>query len=57
MAQTHEQLVKNIKGSFAVEGINMSKQSLENLERLEKGNITCEALISEIAKKYTLKRN
>lgn len=57
MTQTHDQIVKNIKGSFAVEGINISNQSLNNLERLAEGNITCEELISEIAKRYISKRS
>lgn len=57
MTQTHEQIVKSIKGSFAVEGISVSEHSLYNMERLSSGNISCEELISEIVKKYTAKRN
>lgn len=56
MTQTHDQIVKNIKGSFAIEGINISKQSLQNLQRLAKGSISCGKLISEIATKYNLQR-
>lgn len=57
MTQTHEQIVKNIKGSFAVEGISVSEHSLYNIERLSSGSISCKELISEIIKKYTVKRN
>ena len=57
MTQTHEQIVKNIKGSFAVEGISVSERSLYNMERLSSGSISCKELISEIVKKYTAKRS
>lgn len=40
MAQSYNQAIKNINGSFAVEGMNLSKQSLHNLERLSKGNVS-----------------
>lgn len=57
MTQTHEQIVKNIKGSFAVEGMSVSERSLYNMERLSSGSISCEELISKIVKKYTAKRS
>lgn len=57
MIQTHEQIIKNIKGSFAVEGISVSEHSLHNMERLSSKSISCEELISEIVKKYTAKRS
>lgn len=57
MTQTHEQIVKNIKGSFAVEGMSLSERSLYNMERLSSGRISCEELISEIIKKYTANRS
>ena len=40
VAQSYNQAIKNINGSFAVEGMNLSKQSLHNLERLSKGNVS-----------------
>lgn len=57
MTQTHEQIVKNIKGSLAVEGMSVSERSLYNMERLSSGSISCKELISEIVKKYTAKRS
>lgn len=52
MAQSYNQAVNNIKGSFAFEGMDLSKQSLRNLERLSKGNVSITELVKEISEKY-----
>ena len=55
VTQSFNQAVKNIKGSFAVEGMNLSKQSLHNLERLSKGNVSITELVKEISERYKVK--
>ena len=55
MAHSYNQAIKNIRGSFAVEGINLSKQSLNNLERLSKGNVSIAELVKEISERYKVK--
>ena len=55
MTQSYNQAVKNISGSFAVEGIDLSKQSLHNLERLSKGNVSITELVKEISERYKIK--
>ncbi len=49
---THNDIVKNIQGSFAVENITLSKKSLSNLEHLSNGSIDIENLVNEIKDKY-----
>ncbi len=53
--QSHENIVKNIQGSFAVENIMLSEKSLSNLKRLAMGNIDVNSLIEEIASRYSQK--
>lgn len=55
MTQSYNQAVKNISGSFVVEGIDLSKQSLHNLERLSKGNVSITELVKEISERYKIK--
>lgn len=55
MTQSYNQIIKNIKGSFAVEGMRLSKQSLNNLERLSKGNVSIAELVKEISERYKSK--
>lgn len=56
-AQTYNQIVKNIKGSFAVEGMSLGSQSLRNLKRLSNGSITISELVKEITEKYAQKEH
>lgn len=52
MAQEYNQVIENIKCSFAIEGINLSNQSLRNLERLSNGKVSISELIQEISERY-----
>lgn len=47
--------IKNLQGTFAIEGMSISKSSMANLIRLETGEATCEEIIEEIKIKYTQK--
>lgn len=44
--------VKSIKGTFAVEGMSVSRESIANLKRLANGESSCYELIEELKRKY-----
>ena len=50
-----ENNLKNLKGTFAVENMNISKNSLNNLNRIEKGIVNYTDVIEELKNKYTKK--
>ena len=45
--------LKNLRGTFAVEDMRISNETLNNLRRLASGKVTCAELVDEIKKKYT----
>ena len=47
--------LKNLKGTFAVEGMNISDESIFNLERLANGESSCTEIIMELKQKYMQK--
>ena len=47
--------LKNLQGTFAVEGMNISDESISNLKRLAEGESSCDEIISELKQKYTRK--
>lgn len=44
--------LKNIEGTFAVEGMTISDETKSNLKRLADGKSTCSEIIDEIKRKY-----
>ncbi len=44
--------LKNIKGTFAVEGVDISDDSISNLKRLATGEASCSEIIEELKQKY-----
>lgn len=44
--------LKNLQGTFAVEGMNISDESILNLERLASGESSCSEIIEELKQKY-----
>ena len=44
--------LKNLKGTFAVEGMNVSSESVSNLKRLARGESSCSEIIEELKQKY-----
>lgn len=48
----YESNLKNLKGTAAVEGIEISKNSLRNLSRLASGEAACSEIVEELKKKY-----
>lgn len=44
--------IKNLKGTFAVEGMNISDESISNLKRLANGEASCSEIIEELKQKY-----
>jgi len=50
--RNYESNIKNIKGTFAVEGMRVSENTIANLKRLSDGKISCDMLVEEIKEKY-----
>ena len=49
----HEKNLKCLEGSFAVEGIELSKQTRENLRNLSNKKTSYKELIGQIKNKYS----
>lgn len=45
--------IKNLKATFAVEGMSISAETAANLKRLSSGKATCSELVEEIKDKYS----
>lgn len=47
--------LKNLKGTFAVEEMYISDESISNLERLAGGESSCSEIVEELKRKYMKK--
>lgn len=47
-----EDNLKNLKGTFAVEGMKVSKSGIENLKRVDSGKVSYTDVIEELKRKY-----
>lgn len=47
-----ENNLKNLKGTFAVEGMKISESGIKNLRRIESGNVSYTDVIEELKQKY-----
>lgn len=45
--------LKNLQGTLSVEGMSISSESMENLERLESGTATYLEIVEELKQKYS----
>ena len=50
----HADIMKNLEGSFAIEGISISSELKEKLYQISIGNTIPEKVIAEIIGKYSL---
>lgn len=50
----HADIMKNLEGSFAVEGISISSELKEKLYQISIGNTTPDKVIAELISKYSL---
>ena len=50
-----EKNFKNLRGTVAVESIEITEESVKNLERLANGKATCSEIVDEIIQKYMKK--
>ncbi|MGN1097395.1 MAG: hypothetical protein ACI4SS_00680 [Clostridia bacterium] len=50
--KNYESNLKNLKGTFAVEGMSINECSVKNLRRLAEGTATCSDIIEELKQKY-----
>ena len=47
-----ESNLKNLKGTFAVESMNISEESIKNLKRIDSGKVSYTDVIEELKLKY-----
>ena len=47
-----ESNLRNLKGTFAVESMNISEESIENLKRIDSGKVSYTDVIEELKLKY-----
>lgn len=48
-----ESNLRNLKGTFAVEGMTISRESVKNLKRIDSGRVSYTDVIEELKDKYT----
>ena len=51
-ASQHKSNLRNIRGTFAAEGMTISKSTRSNLDRIASGQISYQQLLSELRAKY-----
>lgn len=48
----HENNIRNVCGTFAIEGIKISRSTMKNLDRIGKGKATYTQILKELREKY-----
>ena len=51
-ASQHEQNLRNIYGTFALEGMTISKETRRNLDRIASGEVSYQQVLQELRAKY-----
>lgn len=51
-ASQHKSNLRNIRGTFAAEGITISKSTRSNLDRIASGQISYQQVLTELRAKY-----
>ena len=54
-ATQHESNLRNVYGTFAIEGMTISKDTRSNLERLGSGQASYQQIVNELRTKYAKK--
>lgn len=52
---SHESDLRNIRGTFALEGLQLSKDARSNLDRIASGQASYQQIVQELRKKYQKK--
>jgi len=50
----HEKNIKNLEGSFGVEGIVLTNQTRKNLALINDGKCSSQDMVNKIIRKYTV---
>lgn len=48
----HKSNLRNVVGTFAIEGISISKSTRENLDRIGSGQASYQQIVNELLEKY-----
>ena len=54
-ASQHKQNLHNIYGTFALEGMTISKETRRNLDRIARGEVSYQQVLQELRTKYQRK--
>ncbi len=54
-ATQHESNLRNVYGTFAIEGMTISKDTRSNLDRLGSGQASYQQIVNELRAKYAKK--
>lgn len=54
-ASQHEQNLRNLYGTFALEGMTISKETRRNLDRIASGEVSYQQVLQEFRTKYQQK--
>ncbi len=52
---THKSNLRNVYGTFAIEGMTISKDTRKNLDRIGNGQASYQQIVNELRAKYTKK--
>ena len=52
----HKSNLRNVYGTFAIEGVTISKATRSNLDRIGSGQVRYQQVIKEVCAKYEKKR-
>ena len=52
----HKSNLRNVYGTFAIEGVTISKATRSNLDRIGSGQVRYQQVIKELCAKYEKKR-
>lgn len=54
-AAQHKSNIRNVYGTFAVEGMTISKETRKNLDRIGTGQASYQQIVNELRAKYAKK--
>lgn len=52
---THKSNLRNVYGTFAIEGMSISKDTRKNLDRIGTGQVSYQQVVNELRAKYMKK--
>ena len=51
-AEQHKRNVRNVRGTFAAEGMTIRRETRQNLDRIASGHVSYQHVVQELRSKY-----